>query len=258
AKTTNEENYLFQKLMRRELGTNNVDHCARLCHASTVTGLEASLGSGAMTNDIPSIDHSDLIFIIGSDTSAAHPVIGSRIKQVVRSGKARPAVADPKRIGMADHASPHVAQRPGTDGMLPNGIMQQIIRHDWHDKGYIAERVEGFEALKAEVLSPDYAPDKVALITGVPAGQVMELARLIGTAKRTAVYYSMGITQHTTGHDNVRAIANLQLLCGNIGIEGGGINPLRGQSNVQGACDMGALPNNFPGYQKVDDPQAHA
>ncbi|MGL5708775.1 MAG: molybdopterin oxidoreductase family protein, partial [Aeromonas sp.] len=258
AKTTNEENYLFQKLMRRELGTNNVDHCARLCHASTVTGLEASLGSGAMTNDIPSIDHSDLIFIIGSDTSAAHPVIGSRIKQVVRSGKARLVVADPKRIGMADHASLYVAQRPGTDVMLLNGIMQQIIRHDWHDKGYIAERVEGFEALKAEVLSPDYAPDKVALITGVPAGQVMELARLIGTAKRTAVYYSMGITQHTTGHDNVRAIANLQLLCGNIGIEGGGINPLRGQSNVQGACDMGALPNNFPGYQKVDDPQAHA
>ncbi|MBZ6067814.1 formate dehydrogenase subunit alpha [Aeromonas schubertii] len=258
AKTTNEENYLFQKLMRRELGTNNVDHCARLCHASTVTGLEASLGSGAMTNDIPSIDHSDLIFIIGSDTSAAHPVIGSRIKQVVRSGKARLVVADPKRIGMADHACLYVAQRPGTDVMLLNGIMQQIIRHDWHDKGYIAERVEGFEALKAEVLSPDYAPDKVALITGVPAGQVMELARLIGTAKRTAVYYSMGITQHTTGHDNVRAIANLQLLCGNIGIEGGGINPLRGQSNVQGACDMGALPNNFPGYQKVDDPQAHA
>ncbi|MCZ0752507.1 formate dehydrogenase subunit alpha [Aeromonas enteropelogenes] len=258
AKTTNEDNYLFQKFMRRELATNNVDHCARLCHASTVTGLEASLGSGAMTNDIPSIDHSDLIFIIGSDTSAAHPIIGSHIKRVVREGKARLVVADPKRIEMADHASLYLAHRPGTDVMLLNGIMQQIIRHDWHDKSYIAERVEGFETLKAEVLSPAYAPDKVALITGVPAEQVIELARLIGTAERTAIYYSMGITQHTTGHDNVRAIANLQLLCGNIGIEGGGINPLRGQSNVQGACDMGALPNNFPGYQKVADPDVHA
>lgn len=258
AKTTNEDNYLFQKFVRRELGTNNVDHCARLCHASTVTGLEAALGSGAMTNDIPSIEHSDLIFIIGSDTSAAHPVIGAHIKRVVRSGKARLVVADPKRIGMADHASLYVAQRPGTDVMLLNGIMQQIIQNGWHDEAYIAERVEGFEALRDEVLSPAYAPDKVALITGVPEAQVIELARLIGTADRTAVYYSMGITQHTTGHDNVRAIANLQLLCGNIGVEGAGINPLRGQSNVQGACDMGALPNNFPGYQKVNNPEVHA
>ncbi|MFM5429885.1 formate dehydrogenase subunit alpha [Aeromonas veronii] len=258
AKTTNEENYLFQKFMRRELGTNNVDHCARLCHASTVTGLEASLGSGAMTNDIPSIDHSDLIFIIGSDTSAAHPIIGSHIKRAVTTGKARLVVADPKRIEMADHASLYLAHRPGTDVMLLNGLMQQIIQHDWHDKAYIAARVEGFEALQAEVLSPAYAPDKVALVTGVPAEQVIELARLIGTAERTAIYYSMGITQHTAGHDNVRAIANLQLLCGNIGIEGGGINPLRGQSNVQGACDMGALPNCLPGYQKVADPEVHA
>ncbi len=211
-----------------------------------------------MTNDIPSIDHSDLIFIIGSDTSAAHPIIGSHIKRAVTMGKARLVVANPKRIEMADHASLYLAHRPGTDVMLLNGLMQQIILNNWHDKAYIAERVEGFEALQAEVLSPAYAPDKVALVTGVPAEQVIELARLIGTAERTAIYYSMGITQHTTGHDNVRAIANLQLLCGNIGIEGGGINPLRGQSNVQGACDMGALPNCLPGYQKVANPEVHA
>ncbi|HFQ5297467.1 TPA: formate dehydrogenase subunit alpha [Vibrio vulnificus] len=254
AKTTNEDNYAFQKFMRRELGTNNVDHCARLCHASTVTGLEASLGSGAMTNDIPSIKHSDVIFIIGSDTSAAHPVIASHIKQAVRHHGARLIVADPKRIGMADHAELYLAHRPGTDVMLINGVMQQIIKNGWYDMEYIEERVDGFDTMLQEVMSPAYALDKVELVTGVKADDIFAMARMIGTAKRTAVYYSMGITQHTTGHDNVRSIANLQLLCGNIGIEGGGINPLRGQSNVQGACDMGALPNNYPGYQKVYNP----
>ncbi|MBB1466357.1 formate dehydrogenase subunit alpha [Vibrio sp. SG41-7] len=254
AKTTNEDNYAFQKFIRRELGTNNVDHCARLCHASTVTGLEASLGSGAMTNDIPSIKHSDVIFIIGSDTTSAHPIIGSHIKQAVRHGGARLIVADPKRIDIADHAELYLAHRPGTDVMLINGVMQQIIKHGWYDQDYIDDRVDGFDTLLQEVMSPSYSLDKVELVTGVKAEDIFAMARLIGTAERTAVYYSMGITQHTTGHDNVRSIANLQLLCGNIGIEGGGINPLRGQSNVQGACDMGALPNNLPGYQKVYNP----
>ncbi|MCG9545806.1 formate dehydrogenase subunit alpha [Vibrio sp. Isolate33] len=254
AKTTNEDNYAFQKFIRRELGTNNVDHCARLCHASTVTGLEASLGSGAMTNDIPSIKHSDVIFIIGSDTTSAHPIIGSHIKQAVRHNGARLIVADPKRIDIADHAELYLAHRPGTDVMLINGVMQQIIKHGWYDQEYIDDRVDGFDTLLQEVMSPSYSLDKVELVTGVKAEDIFAMARLIGTAERTAVYYSMGITQHTTGHDNVRSIANLQLLCGNIGIEGGGINPLRGQSNVQGACDMGALPNNLPGYQKVYNP----
>ncbi len=254
AKTTNEDNYAFQKFIRLELGTNNVDHCARLCHASSVTGLEASLGSGAMTNDIPSIKHSDVIFIIGSDTTAAHPIIASHIKQAIRHHGARLVVADPKRIDMVDHAELYLAHRPGTDVMLLNGIMQQIINHGWYDQEYIDERVDGFDTLLQEVMSPAYSLDKVELVTGVKADDIFAMARMIGTAERTAVYYSMGITQHTTGHDNVRSIANLQLLCGNIGIEGGGINPLRGQSNVQGACDMGALPNNYPGYQKVYNP----
>lgn len=257
AKTTNQDNYLFQKLMRRELGTNNVDHCARLCHASTVTGLEASLGSGAMTNDIASIAHSDVILIIGSDTTAAHPIIASHLKQAIRKG-ARLIVADPKRIEMADHATVYVAQRPGTDVMLLNGIMQQIITHAWYDDAYIRQRVDGFEELLMEVMSDRYLPEKVELVTGVQAADVIRIAEMIGTARVTAVYYAMGITQHTTGHDNVRSIANLQLLCGNIGVEGGGINPLRGQSNVQGACDMGALPGDYPGYQKVTNPLVQA
>ncbi|MFQ0974894.1 formate dehydrogenase subunit alpha [Vibrio campbellii] len=254
AKTTNEDNYAFQKFVRRELGTNNVDHCARLCHASSVTGLEASLGSGAMTNDIPSIKHSDVIFIIGSDTTSAHPIIASHIKQAIRHHGARLIVADPKRVDMAEHAELYMAHRPGTDVMLLNGVMQQIIKNGWYDQEYIEERVDGFDTLLQEVMSPAYNLDKVELVTGVKAEDIQAMARMIGTAERTAVYYSMGITQHTTGHDNVRSIANLQLLCGNIGIEGGGINPLRGQSNVQGACDMGALPNSFPGYQKVYNP----
>ncbi|MUL03415.1 formate dehydrogenase subunit alpha [Aliivibrio fischeri] len=257
AKTTNEDNYAFQKLVRREFETNNLDHCARLCHSTTVTGLEASIGSGAMTNDIPSIKHSDLIFIIGSDTTSAHPIIASHIKQAIRHHGARLIVADPKQVDISDHAELYVAQRPGTDVMLLNGIMQQIIKNNWHDQAYIAERVEGFDELKAEVMSEAYSPEKIELITGVKAQDVIEMARYIGTAKRTAIYYSMGITQHTTGHDNVRSIANLQMLCGNIGIEGGGINPLRGQSNVQGACDMGALPTDFPGYQKVENPAVY-
>ncbi|HHF2900026.1 TPA: formate dehydrogenase subunit alpha [Vibrio alginolyticus] len=254
AKTTNEDNYAFQKFVRRELGTNNVDHCARLCHASSVTGLEASLGSGAMTNDIPSIKHSDVIFIIGSDTTSAHPIIASHIKQAIRHHGARLIVADPKRVDMAEHAELYMAHRPGTDVMLLNGVMQQIIKNGWYDQEYIEERVDGFDTLLQEVMSPAYNLDKVELVTGVKAEDIQAMARMIGTADRTAVYYSMGITQHTTGHDNVRSIANLQLLCGNIGIEGGGINPLRGQSNVQGACDMGALPNCYPGYQKVYNP----
>ncbi|MGF1702645.1 formate dehydrogenase subunit alpha [Photobacterium makurazakiensis] len=258
AKTTNEDNFAFQKFIRRELGTNNVDHCARLCHSTTVTGLEASLGSGAMTNDIPSIAHSDLIFIIGSDTTAAHPIIGSHIKQAIRNNGARLVVADPKRVDIADHAQLYVAHRPGTDVMLFNGIMQQIIKNDWQDDAYIAERVNGFDELKSEVMSDAYSPEKVELVTGVKQADLLEMAELIGTAERTAIYYSMGITQHTTGHDNVRSVANLQMLCGNIGIEGGGINPLRGQSNVQGACDMGALPWDLPGYQKVYNKEAHA
>ncbi|MGS0676392.1 formate dehydrogenase subunit alpha [Shewanella sp. 125m-1] len=254
AKATNEDNYVFQKFFRSVIGNNNIDHCARLCHASTVTALRESLGSGAMTNDIPSIKDSDLIFILGSDTESAHPIIASRIKQAVSEHGARLIVADPKRVSIADKAQLYVAHRPGSDVMLLNAIMQQIIKNDWHDLDYIQARVEGFSQLYDEVMSTDYSPKNAELITGVSAKDIIEMAHLIGTAEKTAVYYAMGITQHTSGHDNVTAISNLQLLCGNIGVKGAGINPLRGQSNVQGACDMGALPNYFSGYQKLDDP----
>ncbi|WBJ94464.1 formate dehydrogenase subunit alpha [Shewanella sp. MTB7] len=254
AKATNEDNYVFQKLFRSIIGTNNIDHCARLCHASTVTGLYDVLGSGAMTNDIPDIKESDLIFILGSDTSNAHPIIASKIKQAIRNHGARLVVADPKRVDISDHAKLYMCHKPGTDVMLLNAMMQQIIKHNWHDKAYLEARVDGFEALRSEVMKEKYSLANAQLITGVDGAEIATLAKMIGTAQKTAVYYAMGITQHTSGHDNVTAIANLQLLCGNIGVRGAGINPLRGQSNVQGACDMGALPNYFSGYQKVDDP----
>lgn len=254
AKATNEDNYLFQKFFRSVIGTNNIDHCARLCHASTVTALYDALGSGAMTNDIASIDHADLIFIIGSDTTNAHPIIASRIKQALIQHGARLVVADPKRVDIADSAELYVAQKPGSDVMLLNAVMQQIIINDWHDLDYLAERVEGYSELYEEVMLPNYNLANAEKVTGIAAADIAKLANMIGTAQKTAVFYAMGITQHTSGHDNVTAIANLQLLCGNIGIEGAGINPLRGQSNVQGACDMGALPNYFSGYQKIDDP----
>jgi formate dehydrogenase major subunit len=254
AKATNEDNYLFQKLFRSIIGTNNIDHCARLCHASTVTALQDSLGSGAMTNDIPSIKESDLIFILGSDTEAAHPIIASKIKQAIEQHGARLVVADPKRVSIADKAALYLCHRPGTDVMLINALMQQIISNNWHDIDYIERRVDGFNDLFDEVMSSDYSPENAARVTGVSQEQIKQLAKMIGTANKTAIYYAMGLTQHTSGHDNVTAIANLQLLCGNIGIAGAGINPLRGQSNVQGACDMGALPNYFSGYQRVDDP----
>ena len=257
AKATNEDNYLLQKFVRSVMGTNNIDHCARLCHSSTVSALQDSLGSGAMTNDIPGIADADLIFIIGSDTTSAHPIIASKIKQAVAKG-ARLVVADPKKVAIADDAQLYIAHKPGTDVVLLNALMAEIIRHNWHDKDYIEARTQGFDALAQTVLQPEYQLEPAASITGVDAADIAQLAHLIGTAAKTAVFYAMGITQHTSGHDNVTAIANLQLLCGNIGIRGAGINPLRGQSNVQGACDMGALPNYFTGYQQVTDDATRA
>ncbi|MBQ4889547.1 formate dehydrogenase subunit alpha [Shewanella sp. MMG014] len=258
AKATNEDNYLLQKFVRSVLGTNNIDHCARLCHASTVSALQQSLGSGAMTSDIPGIKDSDLIFILGSDTCNAHPIIASKIKQAIRHHGARLMVADPKHVSIADEAELYVAQKPGTDVALINAIMAEIIRNDWHDKDYIAEHTDGFDAVIHTVKQPKYSLENAAKVCGINAEKIAQMARLIGTAKKTAIYYAMGITQHTSGHDNVTAISNLQMLCGNLGQSGAGINPLRGQSNVQGACDMGALPQYYTGYQKVDNPDVQA
>jgi len=252
AKATNEENYLLMKLARAVFGTNNIDHCARLCHSSTVTGLAETFGSGAMTNSISCIDQTDVILVIGSNTTEQHPLIGSRILNAVRNGT-RLIVADNRRIRLARHADLHLRHRNGSDVALLNGIMHVIIAEGLADRDFIATRTENYGAL-AEAVA-DWTPEKSAAATGLEAGEIVAAARLFAGAERAMIFYSMGITQHSHGVDNVRCIAALALLTGNVGRPGTGVNPLRGQNNVQGGCDMGALPDLYSGYQNVSDPK---
>ena len=252
AKCTNEDNYVMQKFVRAVIGTNNIDHCARLCHASTVVGGIAAFGQGAMSNSYSDFEKTGLFFVIGSNTTECHPIIGSIIKRRVRFGGAKLIVADPRSIELGEHAAVRLPHKPGTDVALINGLMRVIIRDGLEKKKFIRERTEGFEELRP--LVERYTPEAVEAITGVPQADIERAARLFGEAKSACILYGMGITQHTTGTDNVKSVANLLLLTGNIGREGTGFCPLRGQNNVQGACDMGALPNVYPGYQRVDDP----
>ena len=253
AKCTNEENYLLMKLARAAIGTNNVDHCARLCHASTVVGLAAAFGSGAMTNSIPEVEEADCILITGSNTIEQHPLIGSRVLAAKERG-ATLIVVDPRETLLSNRADFFLRQRPGTDVAWMNGFMNVIINEGLHDRAFIEERTEGSEELFKTVA--DYDPEKVERITGIPADQLIQAARAYAGAKSAMLLYSMGITQHSTGTDNVKSTANLAMLTGNIGRPSTGVNPLRGQNNVQGACDMGALPNVYSGYQKVADADA--
>jgi len=250
SKCTNEEDYLMQKLARAVIGTNNIDNCARLCHASTIAGLVVTFGSGAMTNSIAEIENANVVFIIGSNTTEQHPLIARRILRAVRKGS-KLILADPRSIDLAGFATIQMQQKPGTDVALLNGMMNVILRKGLEDKDFIQSRTENFEALKQVV--EKYTPEYVEKITGVLASRTVEAARLYAQGERSTIIYSMGITQHTTGVDNVISVANLAMLTGNIGKESTGVNPLRGHNNVQGACDVGCLPIYLPGYQKVDD-----
>jgi formate dehydrogenase alpha subunit len=256
AKCTNEENYVIQKFARAVIGTNNVDHCARLCHASTVTAALASFGSGAMSNSISDIDHADMLFVIGSNTTECHPIIGRRIKRGARFHGAKLLVADPRITELGEMADVCLNHFPGTDVALLNGMMRQIIESGLHDKKFIEERCEDFEPFLESL--ERYTLEYVQEITGVPADKIRKAALLFGKAKRAIIFYGMGITQHTTGTDNVKAVANLLMLTGNMGRRGTGFSPLRGQNNVQGSCDMGALPNVLPGYQAINNPEVKA
>ncbi len=203
-----------------------------------------------MTNSFDELQDAGCIFIIGSNTTEAHPLIADRIMRA-RARGAVLIVADPRKIHIAEFADIYVKQNLGTDVALLNGIMHVILAEGWEAKEYIAERCEEFEALKKMI--DGYPPDKVAQITGVAADDIRAIAKAYATAKSSSIVYAMGITQHTTGVDNVKSLANLAMLCGRVGAESGGVNPLRGQNNVQGACDAGGLPNVYPGYQKVTD-----
>lgn len=251
AKTTNEENFLMMKLARAVFKTNNVDHCARLCHASTVVGLAATFGSGAMTNSINEFEDAEVILITGSDTTSQHPLIGSRIVNAVEDRGAKLIVIDPRGIELAKYAVIHARQRNGTDVAWANGLINVIISEDLHDKKFIEERTEGFAALKD--LVKEYTPEYVEKITSIPKEKIVEIARIYAKARKAMIVYSMGITQHTTGVDNVKSLANLAMVTGHIGYASCGLNPLRGQNNVQGSCDVGALPNLYSGYQSVTD-----
>ncbi len=252
---TNESNFLFMKFMRAVIGTNTVDNCARNCHAPTVAGLVTTLGAGAMTNSIAELEHAPCFLVLGSNMTETHPVLSLRVRKAVSNGS-KLIVIDPRRIELTGIATRHLQLRLGTDVALLNAMMNVIISESLHDEAFATERCEGFGELKAVVA--EYTPEKAAEITGVPADEIIAAAREYATAERAPICYTMGITQHRHGTDNVKTIANLGLLTGNVGKESAGVNPLRGQSNVQGACDMGGLPNVLTGYQKVDDPEVQA
>jgi formate dehydrogenase alpha subunit len=220
-----------------------------------VAGLAAAFGSGAMTNTIECIEKADVILITGSNTTENHPVLSSFVKRAVTQKGAKLIVVDPRRINITRFADKWLRQNLGTDVAWINGLMHVIIKENLHAKEYIENRTEGFEEVKKTVET--FTPDYVEQITGIPAQDIIDAARLYAGAEHGSILYCMGITQHTTGTDNVKSLANLAMLCGNLGIEGGGVNPLRGQNNVQGACDMGGLPDVYSGYQKVIDPAAN-
>jgi predicted molibdopterin-dependent oxidoreductase YjgC len=220
-----------------------------------VAGLAACFGSGAMSNTMEDVARdAQALFIIGSNTTEQHPVFGAKLRQAVLRRGIPLIVADPRQIDITEFATLHLRQRPGTDAALINGLMQIILANGWQDQSFIDQRCEEFEPFRTAVLA--YTPDKVSRTTGVPADQLHQAAEIMAGNRPMAVLWSMGITQHTSGVFNVLALGNLQMLLGNMGIPGGGVNPLRGQNNVQGACDMGALPNFFPGYQSVADAEA--
>ena len=219
-----------------------------------MAGLAAAFGSGAMTNTIADIEEATVILITGSNTTENHPVLSSVVKRAVTLKGAKLIVVDPRRIRITRYAAKWLRQNLGTDVVWINGLMHVIIKEGLHDQQFIENRTEGFDELQKTV--ERFTPDYVEKITGIPAQELIDAARLYAKAERASILYCMGITQHTTGTDNVKSLANLAMLCGHMGVAGGGVNPLRGQNNVQGACDMGGLPDVYSGYQKVVDPQA--
>jgi formate dehydrogenase alpha subunit len=250
AKCTNEENYLLMKFARAVLKTNNVDHCARLCHASSVLGLSNAFGSGAMTNSIAELAGAEVILVTGSNTTEQHPQIARFIFDALRRG-AKLIVADPRRIPLHRFAHVYLQPRLGTDVIWLTGMMKIIMEERLLDDSFIKMRTENFEAFRTHLEKFDL--DQVESICGIPLELLQKAARMYASVKRAMIIYSMGITQHISGTDNVHSIANLAMLTGHVEQEFTGVGPLRGQNNVQGACDMGALPGTFSGYQSVAD-----
>ncbi|MHA6782639.1 formate dehydrogenase subunit alpha [Pseudonocardia saturnea] len=249
AKCSNEEAYLFQKLIRTAFGTNNIDHCTRLCHASSVAALFEGVGSGAVSTTYGDVVNADVVIITGSNPTANHPVASSFFKQARRAGT-KIIYVDPRASTVAEHADVHVQLKPGTDVAFYNAVMHEIIRLGHIDLEFIAARTSNYDELARTVA--DYPPERAAQITGVDADTIREVARLWGEAGAAVVYWGMGISQHTTGTDNARCLIALCSITGQVGRPGTGLHPLRGQNNVQGASDAGLIPMFYPDYQGVD------
>ena len=250
SRCTNEENYLFQKWMRAGLGTNDVDCCARVCHAPSAAGMRMSFGTGAATNSLADIERADLLLVVGANVTEAHPVTGARIKQAALRG-ATLLVIDPRRTELAGMADVHLQLNPGTNVPLFNSLACAIVQGGFVDRGFVDTRVEGWPEFERFIR--DETPERWAAVTGVPAGLVREAARLYGQAARPLMMHGLGVTEHYQGSEAVRLLCNLALLRGAIGREGVGVNPLRGQNNVQGAADMGCQPDALTGYAPVID-----
>ncbi len=255
AKCSNEEAYLFQKLIRTGFHTNNVDHCTRLCHASSVFALFEGIGSGAVSTTYGDVANADVAIVTGSNPTANHPVASSFFKQARRRGTTIIYV-DPRADKMADHADIFCQLKPGTDVAFYNGVMHEVIRLGLTDTEFIENRTTNFEALAATVR--DYPPERAAQITGVDAELIRRVARAWGEAHAGVIFWGMGISQHTTGTDNARCLIAMCAITGNIGRPGSGLHPLRGQNNVQGSSDMGLIPMYYPDYQKADNPDVRA
>jgi formate dehydrogenase alpha subunit len=251
SRCTNEENYLFQKWFRAGLGSNDVDCCARVCHAPSAAGMREAFGTGAATNSLADLERADLLMVVGANVTEAHPVTGARIRQAALRG-ARLIVVDPRRTELAAMADVHLQVRPGANVPLFNALACALVEEGLVDHGYLAERVAGWDAYSPFIRA--HTPERWEAVTGVPARLVREAARAYGRAERPFMAHGLGVTEHYQGSESVMLLCNLALLVGAVGREGVGINPLRGQNNVQGSADMGCQPDLVTGYARVDDP----
>lgn len=253
ARSANEDIYMLQKMARTCFKTNNVDNCARVCHGPSVAGLQRTVGSGAMTNPIEDIcKNAEVIMLVGSNPEVAHPVIGMQIREAVEKRGVKLIVVDPRDIGLSKFADIHIRLRPGSNVAFANGIVRQLIQDDLIDHEFIEKRTEGFEDLKKAIET--CTPQRVAGLCNIKEDDLIAAARLYGHAKRAAIVYCLGVTEQSSGTEGVMSLSNIAMVTGNFGKPGCGINPLRGQNNVQGACDMGASPGDYTGYQKIFAP----
>lgn len=252
AKATNEDNYVLQKMFRAVIGTNNIDHCTRLCHAGSVVALQMAIGSSAMSNAASEIYKTDVAMITGSNTAETHPIIALQFKDAAMHHGVKLIVADPRRIEMVDFAELWLNQKPGTDVPLFSAMAHVIISEKLVNQAFVAERTENYDAF-AQAMQ-EFTPEVAEQITGVPKDDIVRAARMYATANKATIYWALGIPEHTHGTENALSLIHLALLTGHIGKEGTGLNPLRGQNNVQGASDAGAMPWHYPGYQPADDP----